>query len=86
MATHSSILAWEIPWTEKPGRLQCMGSLKSQIQPSNQTTNNKHVTDPLCKEEGRSDVGKNKRGQLQFRPEIILANLIGISGRIVEYT
>ena len=27
MATHSSILAWEIPWTEEPGRLQ---SLKSQ--------------------------------------------------------
>ena len=26
MATHSSILAWEIPWTEKPGRLQFMGS------------------------------------------------------------
>ena len=26
MATHSSILAWEIPWTEEPGRLQCMGS------------------------------------------------------------
>ena len=25
MATHSSILAWEIPWTEKPGRLQSMG-------------------------------------------------------------
>ena len=25
MATHSSILAWEIPWTEEPGRLQCMG-------------------------------------------------------------
>ena len=22
MATHSSILAWEIPWTEEPGRLQ----------------------------------------------------------------
>ena len=22
--THSSILAWEIPWTEEPGRLQCM--------------------------------------------------------------
>ena len=27
MATHSSILAWEIPWTEEPGRLQSMGSL-----------------------------------------------------------
>jgi len=26
MATHSNILAWEIPWTEKPGKLQSMGS------------------------------------------------------------
>ena len=26
IATHSSILAWEIPWTEEPGRLQSMGS------------------------------------------------------------
>ena len=26
MATHSNILAWEIPWTEEPGRLQSMGS------------------------------------------------------------
>ena len=26
MATHSSILAWRIPWTEKPGGLQSMGS------------------------------------------------------------
>ena len=25
-ATHSSILAWRIPWTEEPGRLQSMGS------------------------------------------------------------
>ena len=28
MATHSSILAWEIPWTEGPGGLQSMGSQK----------------------------------------------------------
>ena len=28
MATHSSILALEIPWTEEPGRLQSMGSQK----------------------------------------------------------
>jgi len=27
MATHSSILAWEIPWTEEPGRLQSIGSV-----------------------------------------------------------
>ena len=26
VATHSSILAWKIPWTEEPGRLQSMGS------------------------------------------------------------
>ena len=30
MATHASILAWEIPGTEKPGRLQSMESQKSQ--------------------------------------------------------
>ena len=29
MATHSSILAWEIPWTEEPGRLQSAGLQKS---------------------------------------------------------
>ena len=28
MAPHSSILAWKIPWTEEPGRLQSMGSLR----------------------------------------------------------
>ena len=30
MATHSSILAWETPWTEEPGELQSMGSQQSQ--------------------------------------------------------
>ena len=30
MATHSSILAWRIPWTEEPGGLQSMGSQDSQ--------------------------------------------------------
>ena len=29
MATHSSILAWEIPWTEESGRLQSTGMQKS---------------------------------------------------------
>ena len=28
MATHSSPLAWKIPWTEEPGRLQSMGELR----------------------------------------------------------
>ena len=29
MTTHSSVLAWKIPWTEEPGGLQSMGSLES---------------------------------------------------------
>ena len=28
MAPHSSTLAWKIPWTEEPGRLQALGSLR----------------------------------------------------------
>ena len=35
MATHSSILAWRIPWTEDPDGLQFMGSQKSQTWLSN---------------------------------------------------
>ena len=30
MATHSSTLAWKVPWMEEPGRLQSMGSLESE--------------------------------------------------------
>ena len=30
-ATHSSILAWKIPWTEEPGRLQSMESQESDL-------------------------------------------------------
>ena len=32
MATHSSILAWRIPWTEEPGGLQSVGSQKSRTR------------------------------------------------------
>ena len=32
MATHSSILAWKIPWKEEPGGLQSIGLQKSQTQ------------------------------------------------------
>ena len=38
MATHSSILAWRIPWTEEPGGLQSLGSLESD------TTERLHFT------------------------------------------
>ena len=39
MATHSSILAWEIPWTEEPGGLQSIGLQKS----SDLATNQQHI-------------------------------------------
>jgi len=38
MATHSSILAWRISWTEEPGRLQLIGS-QNRTQVSNFTFN-----------------------------------------------
>ena len=37
MATHSSILAWRIPWTEEPGGLQSMGSQRVRHNWSNLT-------------------------------------------------
>ena len=36
MATHSSTLAWKTPWTEEPGRLQSMGSLR--VGPNGETS------------------------------------------------
>ena len=32
MASHASTLAWKIPWTEEPGRLQSMGSLRDMTE------------------------------------------------------
>ena len=40
VTTHSSILAWEIPWTEEPGGLQSTGSQKGQTQINYQTITN----------------------------------------------
>ena len=39
MATHSSILAWRIPWTEEPGGLQSMGTQRVRYD---SVTNTKH--------------------------------------------
>ena len=40
MASHSGILAWDIPWTEEPDGLQSMGLQKSQTQTTWQWNNN----------------------------------------------
>ena len=44
MATHSSVLAWEIPWTEEPGRLQSMGSQRVRQKSS---TEHARISDML---------------------------------------
>ena len=49
LATHSSVLAWEIPWTEEPGELQSLGSQRVRQQPSNQTAITKKSFDGLEK-------------------------------------
>ena len=46
MATHSSIFAWEIPWTEEPGGLQSMGS-QSWTQLSNSHIHTHNVLETL---------------------------------------
>ena len=39
MATHSSLLPWEIPWTEEPGRLQSMESQRVRHNPATKQNN-----------------------------------------------
>ena len=59
MATHSSILAWESPWTEEPGKLQSMGCKKrvghSLVTKQQQSTNNLKV-------DGLKTEGRMRRG------------------------
>ena len=46
MATHSSILAWEIPWTGKPGRLQSIGS--QRVRHYWMSKHNQHIWGCWC--------------------------------------
>ena len=73
MATHSSTVAWKIPWTEEPGRLQSMGS-QSRIRLSDFT-----VTFTLMKISTKVSVGLNLG---EFMGRIYL--LFSISGNIVK--
>ena len=57
MTTHSSILAWEIPWIEEPGRLQSMGSQKSRTQ----------LTDRACTQPGPLPVSSPSPFQLSYK-------------------
>ena len=69
MATHSSILAWRIPWTEEPGGLQSMGS-QDQTQLSTSTKHNMtyYIYDSVS-EESRDPTGASRRVFQERVPE-----------------
>ena len=48
MTTHSHVLAWKIPWTEEPGRLQSMGPMGVGYSPWI-TTEQQHTCTHLCR-------------------------------------
>ena len=54
MATHSSILAWKIPWTEEPARLQSTGSQK-ELDTTGQLHFRPAVPGQECKERNLLD-------------------------------
>ena len=51
MKTHSSILAWRIPWTEKPGRLQSMGSQELDTTNTHTHTHTHTHTQEICRKD-----------------------------------
>ena len=56
MATHSSILAWKIPWTEEPGRLQSMGSERVRHNGVTKHTHTKGLLGPnVCERKADGD-------------------------------
>ena len=52
MATHSSILAWETPWTEESGGLQSMGSRKSWTTTERLNSSRNNKSQPRTHTEG----------------------------------
>ena len=70
MATHSSILAWKIPWTEEPGGLQSM-----ELQRVGHDLTTEHAHEPLHKGFSGSVVGPLLVGSTHFQDAISLLGL-----------
>ena len=63
MATHSSTLAWQIPWTEEPGGLQSMGCQESDTTKATQQQQQRENPEFIPGENSMSqemEMGKNK--------------------------
>ena len=56
MGTHSSILAWRIPWKEEPGRLQSMGSQRVMTKQLKHTHAHTHTHTQVCGDGKREQV------------------------------
>ena len=75
MATHSNILAWEIPWTEEPGGLQSIGLQKSWTSSRLKTTTDKTRESALGFDRdtkpgrGVRKLNGRKKGRLQVCPD-----------------
>ena len=72
MATHSSILAERIPWTEKPGELQSMGSQRVGLRlknnkPQESSPGSPRWLPPAETLDAKDDIWGEKRGQSQLR-------------------
>ena len=59
MATHSSIFAWQIPWTEEPGQLQSMGSQRVGHQHTAQGAKTSHASEPKSQNVKQNKFNKN---------------------------
>ena len=66
MATHSSILAWRIPWTEEPGRLQSMGSQRVGHNWSNLACT--HIITKATENQGESQRNRSNMESELARP------------------
>ena len=68
MVTHSSILAWRIPWTEEPGRLQSTGSQKFRHDWETDTFTLLDFTTVWVLESESQDLCRVRKKQVQVRP------------------
>ena len=74
MATHSSILAWRIPWTEEPGGLQSMGSYRVEPKWLSVKLGLKHFIANLCLFLWKRKQGKG-RGRGNRCPSVVAAKM-----------
>ena len=77
VATHSSILAWEIPWIEEPGRLQAQGHKGSDMTEHSTVAAYKNILNVLAKEIAYVHIIKILTFNI-YRTDVINTNASGL--------